>query len=105
MYAVNQGSDEPEVLDATGTADLDFYQTIIDGSDVATIPVPDGTLEGMCKVFTNASANTAQIEPTTARWSSEIVDLPGSGDFVLLQWTTSGWVLLERSPAATTLRA
>jgi len=105
MYAVNQGSAEPEVLDDTATADLAFHQTIIDAADVATITVPDGTLEGLCKVFTNASSNTAQIEPTTARWGSDIVDLPGAGDFALLQWTSSGWVLLERSPSATTNRS
>ena len=98
MYAVNQGEELPETMISSGSVDLSRYQTIVSPSGTVTIVVPDGEVEGQCKRITSGADQAVQVEPTTPRWGSGLADIVNSGDSILIQWTTTGWVLLEVDP-------
>jgi len=79
----------PANLTTNDTANISQYGNIVLNASSLTVTVPNGTLSGEVKIFTNINASNATVDPTSFNQGSDIT--LGQYETVTLVWHNSSW--------------
>ena len=79
----------PANLTTNNTANISQYGNIVLNGSSLTVTVPNGTLSGEVKIFTNINASNATVDPTSFNQGSDIT--LGQYETVTLVWHNSSW--------------
>lgn len=79
----------PANLTTNDTANISQFGNIVLNSGSLTVTVPNGTLNGEVKIFTNINASNATVDPTSFNQGSDIT--LAQYETVTLVWHNSSW--------------
>lgn len=79
----------PANLTTNNTANISQFGNIVLNSGSLTVTVPNGTLNGEVKIFTNINASNATVDPTSFNQGSDIT--LAQYETVTLVWHNSSW--------------
>ena len=79
----------PANLTTNNTANISQYGNIVLNAGSLTVTVPNGTINGEVKIFTNINASNATVDPTSFNQGNDIT--LAQYETVTLVWHNSSW--------------